>query len=124
MSCSLCKRRGHNKATCARNTEKIASDENKHKEIRSALGTKPDTEIARDFGVSRQWVFRLRQRWKIPLSFDASNPERYHPGIMARLGVDPDAEVARDYGISPQRIAHLRQERKIPAPTKKQKSET
>ena len=126
MSCSICKQRGHNKATCASNTEKVVRPRNddRYKEIRPFLGTKPDGEVAQDFGISKQWVHELRQRWAIPSYVQTSSPDRYHPGIMARLGVDPDADIARDYGISRQRVHQLRQERNISVPSKKQRAET
>lgn len=118
MSCSICKQRGHNKATCASNTEKVVRPPNddRYKEIRPFLGTKPDSEVARDFGVSKQRVRKLRQRWAIPPYVQTNSPDQYHPGIMARLGVESDAEIARDYGISRQRVFQLRQERNIPSP--------
>lgn len=124
MACSVCNQPGHKRSTCTNNPKSTTE----FSQVLPFLGTKPDSELAKEFGLHASVVTYWRRRVGIePVDLKKyrgpSNLDLRYPGITARLGVDRDFEIARDYGLSRQRILQYRERRNIPAPIDEKKKE-
>ena len=70
------------------------------------LGTKPDTAIAKEFGVSSFSVFYRRKKLNIPVYRPTADYDHL-------LGTMPDIDIAKIYAISRQAVSDRRKKLKI-----------
>ncbi len=80
------------------------------------LGSKPDTVIAKEFGVVSQVVAKARSRRGIPrfssTGYRTLTDEEWQ---SCGLGEKPDSEIARELGVSRESVGLVRRNRGIPA---------
>lgn len=85
-------------------------------EVIALLGVIPDTEIAKQLGISAITVGRKRRELNIPsYSWGGRKPRKWTKKMIALLGTMPDSEVAKRLGISLTTIYWKRSELNIPA---------
>jgi hypothetical protein len=79
------------------------------------LGTAPDHDIAKVFGVSPPSVSRKRTELGIPPFARAGTPIDWTAEKLALLGTAPDGDVAEQLGISKWSVLGKRTELGVPA---------
>lgn len=82
------------------------------------LGSRPDAEIAAEYGVAQRSVRWAREQRGIPVYDDAPRASTVNKGIdwvTIPLGHRPDSEIARELGVSVSTVHRARQRRGIPA---------
>lgn len=124
-SCSLCKQQGHNKSSCAQNKNKTKRKvmtiesrkkifEEKYPGISERLPHESNSELARAYGISREYVRQLRK--VVGIEKELKNPDVTE--ISQYLGVLSDAEIERRFPqFSSARVGYFRRVHGIePAP--------
>ena len=120
MSCGVCGEIGHNRSTCQESSQAPRESAKRFRKrarlaaiypgLYEKLGKFPNTQIAAEFGLSRERVRQLREELGVP-KFEAELPSE----VESLLGKVPDRELVRKFGVSLYLVSATRKAKNIKA---------